>query len=90
MSFNLAAILEDVLALAPAIYQSVMGIKSESNTATKVQMATDALNAATGISTAVLSNDPTLQVQATAASQAASAIMYAVHVSSSTTSPVVG
>jgi hypothetical protein len=79
MGFNFATILEDVVSIGPAIYAAVMGLKSESSTATKVQLATDSLNVATGISQALLSTDPVTAQKAQVASNVAASIIQGIH-----------
>ena len=79
MSFNFKSFLVDLAEIGPSIYSAVMSIKQEAPTATKVQLATDALNAATGVSAALLSSDPADQQLAATASQIASTVISTIH-----------
>ena len=77
MAFNLKTVLLDIIEAAPAALEMAFKIKSESATASRTQLATDSLTAATGISEALLNGSPDEQQDAQVASQVAQGIINA-------------
>jgi hypothetical protein len=77
MSFNWKQFLASLAALAPTIVAGTAAIAGESSTASKVQLATDSLNLATGVSQAALSANAEDQAMAGFASQITGSIITA-------------
>jgi len=67
MAFNWKSFLLSLAEVGPAAVEMALSIKGEVPTATKTQLATDSLHAATGVAEGLLSNDPADQANAQAA-----------------------
>lgn len=75
MAFDWTGFLVKLATLAPTIVAGTVALKNEADTATKTQLAQDSLNLATGVSQALLSDDPLEKALATLASSITGAVI---------------
>lgn len=85
MAFSFKVFLLDLAEIGPGLISGVLNLKNETGSVSKVQLATDSLNLATGIATALTSQNPDEQAEAQAASQVTQAVITAVASSKPTT-----
>jgi hypothetical protein len=77
MAFSWKGFLVSLAALAPTIVAGTAALAGEASTATKVQLATDSLTLASGVSQALTNGNPEEQAIAALASQIAGATIVA-------------
>jgi len=78
MAFSFKVFLEDLAIIGPSLISGVLSLKNETGSVSKIQLANDSLNLATGVATALTSQDVGEQAEAQAAAQVTQAVINSV------------